>query len=113
MNNYNDYDYTFKIALTGNSGVGKSSLMMRFTDDYFTESLIPTIGVDFKIRSIDVNNKVVKFSIWDTAGQERFEAIVKAYYKGIHACVIIFDLTDRQSFIDVTKWIDKLKANSK
>ncbi|EAR85571.3 small guanosine triphosphatase family Ras family protein (macronuclear) [Tetrahymena thermophila SB210] len=108
-----DYDYAFKIAITGSSSVGKSSLMMRFTDDVFNVVLIPTIGVDFKIRSFTVDNKIVKLNIWDTAGQERFDAIIKAYYKGIHACLIVFDLTDRQTFQDVYKWFDKCKQNAK
>ncbi|KAL4447022.1 hypothetical protein ABPG74_013874 [Tetrahymena malaccensis] len=108
-----DYDYAFKIAITGSSSVGKSSLMMRFTDDVFNVTLIPTIGVDFKIRSFTVDNKIVKLNIWDTAGQERFDAIIKAYYKGIHACIIVFDLTDRQTFQDVYKWFDKCKQSAK
>ena len=67
-----EYDYLFKLLLIGNSSVGKSSLLLRFSDNVFNENFLPTIGVDFKIRTFDLQNKLVKMQIWDTAGQERF-----------------------------------------
>lgn len=70
-----EYDYLFKVLLIGNSGVGKSSLLLRFADDVFNDNFMPTIGVDFKIRTIDVDQKTIKLQIWDTAGQERFRTI--------------------------------------
>lgn len=101
-----DYDMVFKILLIGNSSVGKSSLLLRFADDVFNESFLPTIGVDFKIRTLDsVSGSVVKLQIWDTAGQEKFKTITAAYYKGAQGLIVAFDITDRQSFIDVEKWL--------
>ena len=77
-----DYDYLFKLVLIGDSGVGKSCLLLRFADDSFTESYISTIGVDFRFRTVKVGEKYVKLQIWDTAGQERFRTITSAYYRG-------------------------------
>ncbi|EGX43489.1 hypothetical protein AOL_s00215g225 [Orbilia oligospora ATCC 24927] len=76
------YDYLFKLLLIGDSGVGKSCLLLRFADDTYTESYISTIGVDFKIRTIELDGKTVKLQIWDTAGQERFRTITSSYYRG-------------------------------
>jgi Ras-related protein Rab-1A len=89
-----EYDYLFKLLLVGNSGVGKSSILFRFTDDIFPESYAPTIGIDFKTRTIKVDGKNVKLQIWDTAGQERFNAIQSTYYRGAHGVIIVYDITD-------------------
>ncbi len=101
----NEYDYLFKILLIGDSGVGKSCLLMRFADDVFSESHISTIGVDFKIRTVETHNKIVKMQIWDTAGQERFRTITSSYYRGAHAMLIVYDITDLESFNNVKMWI--------
>eukprot|EP01016_Furgasonia_blochmanni_P037047 TRINITY_DN4317_c0_g1_i2.p2 TRINITY_DN4317_c0_g1~~TRINITY_DN4317_c0_g1_i2.p2 ORF type:complete len:102 (+),score=24.62 TRINITY_DN4317_c0_g1_i2:100-405(+) len=77
-----EYDYLFKLVIIGNSGVGKSSLLLRFADDQFNENYLATIGVDFRFRTLKVDGKSVKLQIWDTAGQERFRTITNAYYKG-------------------------------
>ena len=79
-----EYNYLVKILLVGNSGVGKSSVLMRFADKTFKEQYIYTIGVDFKVRTLEVNGKRVKLQIWDTAGQERFKAFTSSYYRGAH-----------------------------
>ena len=100
-----DYDFVFKILLVGDSSVGKSSLLLRFSDNVFQESFLPTIGVDFKIRTIDHQGSVVKLQMWDTAGQEKFKTITSAYYKGAQGIVMVFDLTDKRSFDNIKNWI--------
>eukprot|EP00727_Mastigamoeba_balamuthi_P005505 m51a1_g1574 hypothetical protein (906) ;mRNA; f:87526-90624 len=99
-----DYDHLFKILLIGDSGVGKSCFLMRFTDNTcFTESFISTIGVDFKIRTISIGGKVVKLQMWDTAGQERFRTITSSYYRGAQGFILAYDITDRTSFENATR----------
>ena len=100
-----DYDYLFKVLLIGSSGVGKSSLLLRFADDIFNENFMPTIGVDFKIRTSDVDGKKVKMQIWDTAGQEKFKTLTQSYYRGSHGVVVAYDITDRDSFAKVSEWM--------
>lgn len=100
-----DYDYLFKLLLIGNSSVGKSSILLRFADNTFTDNFLPTIGVDFKIKTFELQQKIIKMQIWDTAGQERFKTITSSYYRGAHAVLIVYDITDRQSFSDVENWL--------
>ena len=100
-----DYDYLLNIIIIGSAGVGKSALMNRFVDDQYLENYNPTIGVDFKIKSIDANQKKVKMQLWDTAGTEKFKNITNAYYKGTHGVVVVFDLCDLSSFKDVDYWL--------
>ena len=75
-----------------------SKLTHMLQDDVFSDNFMPTIGVDFKIRTIDVDQKVIKLQIWDTAGQERFKTITSSYYKGAHGIIVTYDITDRESF---------------
>ncbi|SBS84505.1 ras-related protein Rab-1A, putative (RAB1a) [Plasmodium ovale curtisi] len=103
-----DYDLLYKIILIGDSGVGKSCILLRFSDDHFTESYITTIGVDFRFRTIKVNEKIVKLQIWDTAGQERFRTITSAYYRGADGIIIIYDTTDRNSFLHINDWVNEI-----
>ena len=100
-----DYDYLFKLLLIGDTCVGKSSILLRFSDDVFNKTHISTIGVDFKIRTITMFNKVVKLQIWDTAGQERFRTITSSYYRGAHAILVVYDVSDAQSFENVKYWL--------
>lgn len=93
-----DYDYLFKLVLIGDSGVGKSCLLLRFADDAFTESYISTIGVDFRFRTVTINKKTVKLQIWDTAGQERFRTITSAYYRGADGIILVYDVTSQETF---------------
>jgi len=103
-----DYDYLFKLVLIGDSGVGKSCLLLRFADDAFTESYISTIGVDFRFRTVKINKKTVKLQIWDTAGQERFRTITSAYYRGADGIIMVYDTTSSDSFDHVNDWLKEV-----
>ena len=100
-----EYDYLFKLLLIGNSSVGKSCILLRFSDNIFNDNFLPTIGVDFKIRTFDLQSKTIKMQIWDTAGQERFKTITSSYYRGAHGVILVYDITDRQSFKDLDNWL--------
>lgn len=105
-----DYDYLFKMLLIGPSGCGKSSILLKYTDNTYSASYISTIGVDFKIKTLVLNDpisgqkKTVKLQIWDTAGQERFRTIVSSYYRGAHACLLVYDISDKDSFDEMLEW---------
>ncbi|OAY65135.1 GTP-binding protein YPTM2 [Ananas comosus] len=103
-----EYDYLFKLLLIGDSGVGKSCLLLRFADDSYLESYISTIGVDFKIRTVEQDGKTIKLQIWDTAGQERFRTITSSYYRGAHGIIIVYDVTDQESFNNVKQWLNEI-----
>ena len=101
-----------KLLLVGESGVGKSSLMLRFSDKSFTESFISTIGVDFKIKTIKLNGLTIKLQIWDTGGQERFRTVTQTYFRGAHGIVIVYDVTDLKSFQLIQKWMKEINTCS-
>ncbi|KAL8253179.1 hypothetical protein R6Q59_036957 [Mikania micrantha] len=103
-----EYDYLFKLLLIGDSGVGKSCLLLRFADDSYIDSYISTIGVDFKIRTVEQDGKTIKLQIWDTAGQERFRTITSSYYRGAHGIIIVYDVTDLESFNNVKQWLSEI-----
>ncbi|CAI5976137.1 unnamed protein product [Closterium sp. NIES-65] len=103
-----EYDYLFKLLLIGDSGVGKSCLLLRFADDSYLESYISTIGVDFKIRTVELDGKTIKLQIWDTAGQERFRTITSSYYRGAHGIIVVYDVTDQESFNNVKQWLNEI-----
>jgi len=103
-----EHDYFFKILLIGDSGVGKSCLLLRFADDSWTDSHISTIGVDFKIKTLNCDGKVIKLQIWDTAGQERFRTITSSYYRGAQGIILVFDCTDMESFGNVKQWLGEI-----
>lgn len=98
----------FKVVVIGDSGVGKSSLVARFTDDFFLEDCAPTIGVDFKVKTVSVGEKRVKLTMWDTAGQERFRTLSGAYYRGAQIAILVFDVTSKKSFDSIGAWMEEL-----
>ncbi|XP_021707157.1 ras-related protein Rab-35 isoform X2 [Aedes aegypti] len=106
-----EYDHLFKLLIIGDSGVGKSSLLIRFSDNTFSGSYITTIGVDFKIRTVVINGERVKLQIWDTAGQERFRTITNTYYRGTHGVIVVYDVTNGESFANVKRWLQEIEAN--
>jgi len=106
------YDYLIKLLLIGDSGVGKSCLLLRFSDDSFTPSFITTIGIDFKIRTIELDGKRIKLQIWDTAGQERFRTITTAYYRGAMGILLVYDVTDDKSFANIRNWIRNIEQHA-
>uniref|UniRef100_A0A7S0HGQ7 Uncharacterized protein n=1 Tax=Phaeocystis antarctica TaxID=33657 RepID=A0A7S0HGQ7_9EUKA len=99
------YDFLIKLLLIGDSGVGKSCLLVRFADDAFSQSFITTIGIDFKIRTIELDGKRIKLQIWDTAGQERFKTITTAYYRGAMGIMLVYDVTNEATFENVSTWM--------
>lgn len=107
-----DYDYLFKVVLIGDSGVGKSNLLSRFTRNEFSLESKSTIGVEFATRSIRVDEKVVKAQIWDTAGQERYRAITSAYYRGAVGALLVYDVTRHMTFENVERWLKELRDHT-
>ncbi|KAE8707826.1 Ras-related protein RABA1g [Hibiscus syriacus] len=107
-----DYDYLFKVVLIGDSGVGKSNLLSRFTRNEFSLESKSTIGVEFATRSIRVDDKVVKAQIWDTAGQERYRAITSAYYRGAVGALLVYDVTRHVTFENVERWLKELRGHT-
>eukprot|EP01084_Bolivina_argentea_P235033 395621_1 len=106
-----EYDYLFKLLLIGDSGVGKSCLLLRFADDTYTDSYISTIGVDFKIRTVDLDTKTIKLQIWDTAGQETFRSITRSYYRNTAGALLVYDITRRETFMHVSQWLTDAKTH--
>ena len=105
-------DYLFKYLVIGNSGIGKSCLLIRFVDDTFSDSYVTTIGVDFKIKTIDIDGKSCKLQIWDTAGQERFRNIISSYYRGAQGIMLVYDITDLESFQNLNSWLIEIEKNA-
>ncbi|ALC44635.1 Rab8 [Drosophila busckii] len=106
------YDYLFKLLLIGDSGVGKTCILFRFSEDAFNTTFISTIGIDFKIRTIELDNKKIKLQIWDTAGQERFRTITTAYYRGAMGIMLVYDITLEKSFENIKNWIRNIEENA-
>ena len=106
-----EYDGLFKILILGESGVGKTSLLLRYTDNSFTANHLTTIGIDFKIKKINIENRIIKLQIWDTAAQA-FRTISKTYYKGANGIILTYDITDKNSFLNIPNWIKQIEANA-
>ena len=103
------FDYMFKMVLIGDSCVGKSCVLIRFADDNFTDNHVTTIGVDFRFRSMEIDSHSIKLQIWDTAGQERYKTITNSYYRGAEGVIIVFDLTNKESFLNIKDWLAEAK----
>ena len=108
-----NYDFIFKVLLLGNSDVGKSSLLLRYVDSVWNDAFVPTIGVDFKVKTLTINEKKVKMQIWDTAGQERFRTVVSTYFRGAHGILLLYDVTNRDSFKNLESWLIEIEKNAK
>ncbi|XP_078433365.1 ras-related protein RABA2a-like [Wolffia australiana] len=107
-----EYDYLFKVVLIGDSGVGKSNLLSRFTRNEFCLESKSTIGVEFATRTLKVEGKVIKAQIWDTAGQERYRAITSAYYRGAYGALLVYDVTKGTTFENVSRWLKELRDHA-
>ncbi|KAI3818834.1 hypothetical protein L1987_12655 [Smallanthus sonchifolius] len=107
-----EYDYLFKLVLIGDSGVGKSNLLSRFTKNEFNLETKSTIGVEFATRSLNVDEKVIKAQIWDTAGQERYRAITSAYYRGSVGALLVYDVTRHATFESIQRWLKELRDHT-
>eukprot|EP00042_Codosiga_hollandica_P032604 m.209947 g.209947 ORF g.209947 m.209947 type:complete len:204 (-) comp53954_c0_seq5:369-980(-) len=106
------YDYLFKLLLIGDSAVGKTCILFRFSDDSFNTTFIATIGIDFKIRTIEIDGKKIKLQIWDTAGQERFRTITTAYYRGAMGIMLVYDITNEKSFENIKTWMRNIEQHA-
>jgi Ras-related protein Rab-8A len=106
------YDMQVKLLMIGDSGVGKTCLLLRYANDSFTPTFITTIGIDFKIKNIDVDGKKIKLQIWDTAGQERFRTITTSYFRGAQGIILVYDVTDRRSFESIRNWISQIQQHA-
>ncbi|VDP44321.1 unnamed protein product [Schistosoma curassoni] len=107
-----NFDYMFKLLIIGNSSVGKTSFLFRYADDSFTSAFVSTVGIDFKVKTVFRQDKRVKLQIWDTAGQERYRTITTAYYRGAMGFILMYDITNEESFNAVQDWVTQIKTYS-
>merc|ERR1711998_530075 len=112
MSKDDEYDYLFKVVLIGDSGVGKSNLLSRFTRNEFNLESKSTIGVEFATRSIHTDGKIIKAQIWDTAGQERYRAITSAYYRGAVGALLVYDISKHVTYENVERWLKELRDHA-
>ena len=105
-------DFLLKLVLVGDSGVGKSNLLLRWSKNDFTPDSTPTIGVEFATKTLQIDGKIVKVHVWDTAGQEQFRALTTAYYRGAVGALIVYDITSASSFESLNHWIDEVRENT-
>eukprot|EP01057_Protomagalhaensia_wolfi_P003818 Protomagalhaensia_wolfi_Nauph_80__3817@NODE_3868_length_690_cov_155_470046_g735_i2_p1_GENE_NODE_3868_length_690_cov_155_470046_g735_i2NODE_3868_length_690_cov_155_470046_g735_i2_p1_ORF_typecomplete_len135_score26_28Ras/PF00071_22/6_3e48Roc/PF08477_13/4e25Arf/PF00025_21/1_1e15MMR_HSR1/PF01926_23/4_6e06Gtr1_RagA/PF04670_12/3_2e05AAA_22/PF13401_6/9_6e05Septin/PF00735_18/0_00018GTP_EFTU/PF00009_27/0_00089ATPase/PF06745_13/0_00062SRPRB/PF09439_10/0_0014FeoB_N/PF02421_18/0_0024TniB/PF05621_11/0_062Tni len=106
------YHYLFKYIIIGDTGVGKSCLLLQFTDKRFRSDHDLTIGVEFGARTVTIDGKQLKLQIWDTAGQESFRSITRSYYRGAAGALLVYDISRRETFNHLTKWLDEVRQNS-
>ncbi|KAL3622295.1 Ras-related protein raba3 [Castilleja foliolosa] len=105
-------EYVFKVVVIGDSAVGKTQLLSRFAKNEFCLDSKSTIGVEFQTRTVKIKSKIIKAQIWDTAGQERYRAVTSAYYRGALGAMLVYDVTKRQSFDHVARWVEELRAHA-
>ncbi|AYV75191.1 MAG: hypothetical protein Terrestrivirus1_65 [Terrestrivirus sp.] len=107
-----EYDYAFKFVIIGDIGVGKSSIVTRYFDNDFNPNRSVTIGPDFRIKTLDFDEKKVKLQLWDTAGIEKFHSITSSFYRKARGIIIVYDVDDKQSFDNIQKWFDYIKEHA-
>lgn len=106
------FDMQIKLLMIGDSGVGKTCLLLRYANDSFSPTFITTIGIDFKIKNIELDGKRIKLQIWDTAGQERFRTITTSYFRGAQGILLVYDVTDRGSFNSIRNWVGQIQQHA-
>ena len=106
------YDWLVKLLIIGDSAVGKTNILLRFCEGQFTPNHLTTIGIDFKIKTLEVEGKKIKMQIWDTAGQERFKTITQTYYKGAMGIVLTYAVNDLESFRNIQNWVKQIKNHA-
>ncbi|XP_065841777.1 ras-related protein Rab-27B-like [Oscarella lobularis] len=107
-----DYDYLIKLLVLGDSGVGKTSFLVRFVDDQFSNRYLSTVGIDFKEKRVTKNRKKLRLQLWDTAGQERFRSLATAFFRNAMGFVVMFDVTNEQSFLNTRSWLQQLRTHA-
>ena len=106
------YDVKYKIMVLGESKVGKTSLIKRYTKDQFGGVYLTTVGMDFQDKIIEIEDKKVRLQVWDTAGQERFRNVTKSYFQSSQGLLVVYDITDKESFEKINFWVDNIKNNA-
>lgn len=109
----NSYDHVFKILTIGDSAVGKTCLVLRFTENKYSTDFMSTVGIDFKIKICKIKGKTVKLQVWDTSGQERFKTITNKYYKSGDGILLVYDVTNLNSFLSLKDWMKQIELNAK
>lgn len=108
----NPFDMQIKLLMIGDSGVGKTCLLLRYANDSFSPTFITTIGIDFKIKNIELGGKRIKLQIWDTAGQERFRTITTSYFRGAQGILLVYDVTERDTFENISNWVSQIQQHA-
>ena len=111
-NDDKDYDYLFKYIIIGDSAVGKTNLILRFTENKFTEAHQLTLAVEFGSKNVKIEDKNYRIQIWDTAGSERFRSITRSYYNNSVCAIVVYDIANKKSFENVSSWIEEVEENS-
>lgn len=112
MQKNQNYDYLIKLLVIGNSGVGKTNMLLKFCENNFMTSHLTTIGIDFKIKTITMGKEKIRLQIWDTAGQQKFKTITQTYYRGAMGIVLTYAINDRESFQDIENWVKQIKMHA-